>query len=245
MAPIGPLGSKKGLKTFHSEKTHACDVSRLLGEHVLKRFQGASVESSRGSLSAVRAELQVLLAKHGRLTDSGVLTDQSSRTVRRVFRRTVLDERGEGDAGAGGVSALPAVGQSCRFLYTKPWMRLLLAFMAVIGLLLSPAAAAAAQEKCNHQAGMMSIAKAPGMAQAGDQKSDPCCDPSKHQGETRHDDMGCLQACAVMGGVVAALPSPALALIAPPSDKAPGPGRLASLKPHEPGRLERPPRSIA
>jgi hypothetical protein len=126
-------------------------------------------------------------------------------------------------------------------------MRLLLALMAVIGLLLSPAAAAAAQVRCHEQGGIMTMAKAdmPGMVQADSRKADPCCDPAKHRGETKHHDMSCLQTCAAMCGVVAALPSMPFALIAPPHNGAPEPARLASLKPHEPSQLERPPRSIA
>jgi hypothetical protein len=124
-------------------------------------------------------------------------------------------------------------------------MRLLLAFVAVIGLLLSPAAAATAQVRCHVHGGMMTMASHMPGDQADGQKADPCCDPGKHQGQTKHRDMSCLQNCAAMSGVVAALPSVPFALIAPPSDKAPAPARLASLRPHEPSRLERPPRSIA
>lgn len=128
-------------------------------------------------------------------------------------------------------------------------MRFVLALLAVIGLLASPAAAAAAQASCHDHGGaqMMSMPMSdmPGMAQADGRKADPCCDPGKDQGQTKHDAMSCVQACAVMCGVVVALPSTPIALVAPPEHAAHEPARLASLKPHEPSRLERPPKSIA
>jgi hypothetical protein len=127
-------------------------------------------------------------------------------------------------------------------------MRFIVALLAVIGLLASPAGAAAAQASCHDHGGakMMSMPMAdmPSMAQADGQKADPCCDPGKSQGQTKHDATSCLQACAVMCGVVAALPS-TMVLLAPSDLAPPEPARLASLKPHEPSRLERPPKSIA
>jgi hypothetical protein len=128
-------------------------------------------------------------------------------------------------------------------------MRFIVALLAVIGLLASPAGAAAAQASCHDHGGakMMSMPMAdmPSMAQADGQKADPCCDPGKSQGQTKHDATSCLQACAVMCGVVAALPSTPTVLLAPSDPAAREPARLASLKPHEPSRLERPPKSIA
>ena len=128
-------------------------------------------------------------------------------------------------------------------------MRFVLALMAVIGLLTSPAMAAAAQVQCLGHGGdatmPMSMAGMPGMAQAGGQTADPCCDPGKDQGQTKHGKMDCAQACAAMCGAVAALPSAPATLIARPDRGAAPQARVASLKPHEPSRLERPPRSIA
>lgn len=127
-------------------------------------------------------------------------------------------------------------------------MRFILALLAVIGLLASPVAAAAAQASCQEHGGgqMMSMpmANMPGMVHADGQKGDPCCDPGKSSGQTKHDAASCLQACAVMCGVVAALPAGPMPLIASPDHSAPEPARLASLKRHEPSRLERPPKSI-
>ena len=126
-------------------------------------------------------------------------------------------------------------------------MRFVLTLLAVVGLLISPAVAVAAQ--CHGHSGdaimQMAMSDMPGMAQAGAQKADPCCDPGKEQGQKKHSTMDCAQACAAMGGVVAALPSPPAALIARPDRDGAPPTLVASLKPHEPSRLERPPRSIA
>ncbi|MBS0361509.1 MAG: hypothetical protein JSR98_09020 [Proteobacteria bacterium] len=128
-------------------------------------------------------------------------------------------------------------------------MRFVLVLLAVMGLIASPAAAAAAQAACHDRGGQammdMPMAGMPGMAQADGQKTDPCCDPGKDQGQTKHDATSCLQACAVMCGIVAALPAVVATPLAPPARVAPKPAPVASLKPHEPSRLERPPRSIA
>jgi hypothetical protein len=127
-------------------------------------------------------------------------------------------------------------------------MRFVLALLAVIGLLLSPAAAAAAQASCQDHGGqMMSMPMAgmPGMSQGDSQKADPCCDHGKSQGQPKHRDMNCMQACATMCGVFAALPAVAMFPLAAAEHVAFRPAIVASLKPHEPSRLERPPKSIA
>ncbi len=77
-----------------------------------------------------------------------------------------------------------------------------------------------------------------------DGAADPCCD-SKEKAPLKHDDMSCLLACMAMCGVTAALPSAPPVSLLKPDHGAPAPERMASLKPHDPGRLERPPRSIA
>lgn len=126
-------------------------------------------------------------------------------------------------------------------------MRFVLALLAVIGLLASPVAAAAAQAACqDHGGAMMSMPMADmtGMSQADGQKTDPCCDPGKTQGQSKHSDMDCMQACAAMCGVVAALPAVAMVALAAPEHLTLTPARVASLKPHQPSRLERPPKSI-
>lgn len=128
-------------------------------------------------------------------------------------------------------------------------MRFVLALLAVIGLLASPVAASAAQAACHDHMGQtimgMPMADMPGTTQADNQKADPCCDPGKDTGKSKHDAMSCMQACAAMCGVVAALPAVATAPLQPLDHATLQPARMASLKPHEPSRLERPPRSIA
>ena len=128
-------------------------------------------------------------------------------------------------------------------------MRFVLVLLAVIGLLASPAAAAAAQAACHDHGGQtkmdMPMAGMPGMAQADGQQTAPCCDPGKGRGQTKHDATSCLQACAVMCGIIAALPAAMATPLVSPDRTFPEPARMASLKPHEPSRLERPPRSIA
>ncbi len=126
-------------------------------------------------------------------------------------------------------------------------MRFLLALLAVIGLLASPASAAAAQAVClGHGEAMMPMAMPdmPGMDHA-DGKADPCCDPASDKAPSHHDAMPCLLACMAMCGVTAALPSAAPVSLAKPDHGAPPPGRMASLTPHDPERLERPPRPIS
>lgn len=125
-------------------------------------------------------------------------------------------------------------------------MRLVLALLAIIGLLTSPAAAEAAQAACHDHASMaVAMADMPGMAQADTHKADPCCDPAKDSGQSKHKSSDCAQACATMCVVVAALPNSPAAFFAPPARESAPQARVASLKPHEPSRLERPPRAIA
>lgn len=127
-------------------------------------------------------------------------------------------------------------------------MRFVLALMAVLSLLASPVTAAAAQATCSGHADQtmagMPMGDMTGMHQADGQKSDPCCDHSKDQGQPKHNDSDCVQACAAMCGVVAALPSTPAAPL-PLVERGPPPAVMASLHPHEPSRLDRPPRSIA
>lgn len=115
----------------------------------------------------------------------------------------------------------------------------------MIGLLTSPVAVTMAQAACNGHASMtVAMASMPGMAQADTQKADPCCDPAKDTGQGKHKSTDCAQACATMCVAVAALPNAPAPFLAPPARDASPQARVASLKPHEPSRLERPPRSI-
>lgn len=128
-------------------------------------------------------------------------------------------------------------------------MRFLVALLAILGLLASPVTAAAAQAACSGHADQamagMPMADMSGMHQIDGQKPAPCCDPGKDQGHSKHHASDCVQACAAMCGVVAALPSTPATTPLRLIERAPRPAVLASLHPHEPSRLERPPRSIA
>jgi hypothetical protein len=120
-------------------------------------------------------------------------------------------------------------------------MRRLLVLFALLGLLYSPAAAVAAQQTCAESAAMM-----PGMAMAAPDQdaagadADPCCD----HGQKHQDNKACVQACAVMCGVVATVPVTAV-FVSPSVKSAMVIETVQALKPHPPPRAERPPKAIA
>ncbi|MCI3130908.1 hypothetical protein [Phenylobacterium aquaticum] len=121
-------------------------------------------------------------------------------------------------------------------------MRRLLVLFALLGLLYSPAAAAAAQRSCveagAEMAGMVMAATA--ADHAAPNAPDPCCD----HGKKAMDGKACAQACATMCGVTAALPT-ANVYVAPRPKALVVAERVLPLKPRPPPRTERPPRSIA
>lgn len=91
-------------------------------------------------------------------------------------------------------------------------MRHLLAFLAVLALLISPVTAAAAQERCA-MAGMAATATPMGKpTSASKAQTDPCCDPGK---QSPHNDEACAKACATMCGVVSVLPTSMVLTVAP------------------------------
>jgi hypothetical protein len=128
-------------------------------------------------------------------------------------------------------------------------MRLLLAFLAVLGLLVSPVTAAAAQASCGRHGPMassgMDMPATPGHAHiAGSAaKGDPCCDPSGKSHKTTHKSCtrGCAAACAGTVALPASLAIGALAPVRAPLDLP----VLTSAHGLEPTGLERPPKSIA
>jgi hypothetical protein len=87
-------------------------------------------------------------------------------------------------------------------------MRVILALLAVIGLLLSPVAASAASSAClKHGDASMHMTMAMPHAQApGAVAADPCCDPGSGKTTPHHDSKRCAQACAAICGVSVALP---------------------------------------
>lgn len=123
-------------------------------------------------------------------------------------------------------------------------MRHLLAFLAVLALLISPVTAAAAQVECAKAGPEAMAGMAMPMAQSMDSAKashDPCCDENQ---KSPHDGKSCAQICAAMCATIAALPTseiqlPAIApmrLTAAPADP---------LRTHAPPRDERPPKLIA
>jgi hypothetical protein len=124
-------------------------------------------------------------------------------------------------------------------------MRTVLALLAILALLASPQAAAASVTACGHGgAAAMDMPGMPGMgpANAVDGGAYPCCD---HSNQRKKSDTGCAQACAAACGVTAVLPSSG-ASFAPLSEPvAAARPKMASAYPHQPARLERPPKSIA
>ena len=121
-------------------------------------------------------------------------------------------------------------------------MRRLLVLFALLGLLYSPVAAVAAQQTCA-DSGMPMAGMA--MAQPDNDKAmspadDPCCD----HGQKAPDTKSCVQACAVMCGIVGALPTP-IVFVPPQTRALPEAETVMALKPHPPPRAERPPRTIA
>jgi hypothetical protein len=123
-------------------------------------------------------------------------------------------------------------------------MRRLLVLFALLGLLFSPAVAAAAQQACAEGGPEMAGMAMPAAATADPAtpgQPDPCCD----HGKTAPDSgKACAQACATMCGVVATLPTMALYLAAPVRERVAADVAMA-LKPHPPPGTERPPRPIA
>jgi hypothetical protein len=133
--------------------------------------------------------------------------------------------------------------------YSLNSMRYLLAFLAVLALLSSPVAAAAAQVACSHDGPMamagMDMSSMPGMDQTSDKKAggDPCCGQTSHHGGK--SDMSCAQACAMMCGVTAALASSSYGMVFVPTRADIPPVRIVSSHPYQPPGLKRPPKSIA
>jgi hypothetical protein len=124
-------------------------------------------------------------------------------------------------------------------------MRHLLALLAIVGLLFSPVAATAAQRQCAETGAQMG-GMAMGMSAVSPDQSgpvtsdDPCCD----HGKTPPSSKSCVQACAVMCGIVGALPTSQA--FPPAPERAQLSAAPASpLTSHSPFRTERPPRSIA
>ena len=128
-------------------------------------------------------------------------------------------------------------------------MRLLIALLAIAGLLASPVAVAAMPAMCDHAAesGMMAdmdVSGTPDLASSSTHATgrDPCCDPTGHHKRT---NQSCGQACAAMFGVVAALPASPTTMVLVSLSAEESLPRVVSTHPYEPTGPERPPKSIA
>ncbi|HEY5412570.1 MAG TPA: hypothetical protein VIJ94_17770 [Caulobacteraceae bacterium] len=122
-------------------------------------------------------------------------------------------------------------------------IRFLLALFAILGLLISPAAACAAGSACDHeQSAAMAGMSMPGVGHAAPNvaAADPCCDQSHHQMSGK----SCAMACATTCGVAVALPPTpsSVLLVAVPATTAEAP--VAPLHTFRPSGLERPPKSM-
>ncbi|WP_426029997.1 hypothetical protein [Caulobacter sp. DWP3-1-3b2] len=123
-------------------------------------------------------------------------------------------------------------------------MRQLLAFLAVLALLISPVAAAAAQVECAKSGpeAMMDMSMPMAKSTDGAKAShDPCCD--EHQ-NAPHDGKACAQICAALCATTATPPTSEIKL------PAVVPMRLTAapdkpLRTYAPPGDERPPKQIA
>jgi hypothetical protein len=118
--------------------------------------------------------------------------------------------------------------------------RFLLPLLAVVGLLISPIAASAAQAACSH--GQMSAMAGMDHARPHKTGSDPCCDKTGHK---KTDGKSCAAACALACGVAAALPTtPSSVMLASvPASKVAAPA--VAVQAYQPSGPEPPPKSIA
>jgi hypothetical protein len=125
-------------------------------------------------------------------------------------------------------------------------MRLVLAFLAVLALLINPVTAAASEAACLHDGSMemagmtMTAPTAPEFQKSG---ADPCCGHSGQHGKT--SDASCAQACAATCGVAVALAAPAFGVMFAPLRVEAPLARTVPQHPYEPPGLKRPPKSMA
>lgn len=123
-------------------------------------------------------------------------------------------------------------------------MRLLLALLALVGLLLSPVAASAAAPVClhHHDAAQMAAAMdVAGPQDAGMSAAMPCCDDDGGK-SVPHDSKSCAQACAALCGVTAAQPETAAELPLAVAHARFEPAAATPLHAHGPPGLKRPPK---
>lgn len=124
-------------------------------------------------------------------------------------------------------------------------MRLLLAMLALVGLLMTPAVASAGAAACFGHGDRAIVASAgDSVADHTEHEADhSCCDP---QGAPdRHDSQACAKACAAMCVTTAALSDTAAQAPAPLGSLAVETMPPKAFHAHAPPGLKRPPRTLA
>jgi hypothetical protein len=121
-------------------------------------------------------------------------------------------------------------------------MRLLLAIAALVGLLLSPVSASAATQVCLHHDASAAMSMMLDGTRAG-AADHACCDD--HGKPANHDSQSCVQACAMICGVTAALPQATVGLPLVESHVRLEPAAPSPLHAHGPPGLKRPPKHDA
>lgn len=124
-------------------------------------------------------------------------------------------------------------------------MRLLLALMALVGVLMTPVAASAGAAFCFGHAGEMAeMTKSVPVAHHTDHAADhSCCD--EQDAAPAHDDQACAQACAAMCVTATALSADVLQTLTPIGRSVVEAVPLKTYHAHPPPGLKRPPRSLA
>ncbi|WP_068876632.1 MULTISPECIES: hypothetical protein [unclassified Phenylobacterium] len=121
-------------------------------------------------------------------------------------------------------------------------MRLLLAFLAVLGLLMTPVAASAGAAACLHHkpGGAAMSMDAPQAAHPVHAADHSCCD--EDGAPAKHDSQACAKACAAMCVTAAALTDVPIQAPAPVGRPHVEAAPLKAFHAHAPPGLKRPPR---
>lgn len=124
-------------------------------------------------------------------------------------------------------------------------MRLLLALLALVGLLMTPVAASAGAAYCfGHGEAMMAMSADAPVAYHTEHKADhSCCDPDG--APSKHDSQACAKACAAMCVTAAVLDEATVQTATPLGRPYVEATPLKAFHAHAPPGLKRPPRILA
>lgn len=125
-------------------------------------------------------------------------------------------------------------------------MRLLLAILALVGLLMTPVAASAGAAVCFGHGGeaMMAVSADAPVAYHAEHKADhSCCDPDG--APAKHDGQACAKACAAMCVTAAVLNETTVQTPTPLGRAHVEATPLKAFHAHGPPSLKRPPRTLA